>query len=54
MFDPLLSRLDSALDTHKDASVRQALEPLAAMAERLDAALIGLIHVSKIANRRTR
>ena len=47
VFDPLLSRLDSTLDTHKDASVRQALEPVAAMAERLDAALIGLIHVSK-------
>ena len=47
VFDPLLSRLDSSLDTHKDASVRQALEPLSAMAERLDAAVIGLIHVNK-------
>jgi hypothetical protein len=47
VFDPLLSRLESTLDTHKDASVRQALEPVAAMAERLDAAVIGLIHVSK-------
>jgi hypothetical protein len=47
VFDPLLSRLDSALDTHKDGNVRQALEPLAAMADRLDAALVGLIHVSK-------
>ena len=47
VFDPLLSRLDSALDTHKDASVRQALEPVAAMADRLDVAVIGLIHVSK-------
>jgi len=47
VFDPLISRLDSALDTHKDASVRQALEPLAAMAERLEAAVVGLIHVSK-------
>ena len=47
VLDPLLSRLDSALDTHKDANVRQALEPLAAMADRLDVALVGLIHVSK-------
>ena len=47
VFDPLLSRLDSKLDTHKDASVRQALEPLSAMAERLNVAVIGLIHVNK-------
>ena len=34
LLDPLLSRLDSALDTHKDAEVRQALEPLVALADR--------------------
>jgi hypothetical protein len=47
LLDPLLSRLAGQLDTHKDAEVRRALEPLAAMADRSGAAVIGLIHVSK-------
>jgi hypothetical protein len=47
LLDPLLSRLAEHLDTHKDADVRRALEPLAAMADRSGAAVIGLIHVSK-------
>ena len=33
IFDPLLSRLDSRLDSHKDADMRRALEPLSAMAD---------------------
>ena len=33
LLDPLLSRLDSKLDSHKDANVRVALEPLVALAE---------------------
>lgn len=47
VLDPLLSRLDSGLDTHKDAEVRLALEPLVALAGATDAAVIGLIHVNK-------
>jgi hypothetical protein len=47
VLDPLLSRLSTTLDTHKDAEVRVALEPLVAIADRSGAALIGLIHVNK-------
>lgn len=49
LLDPLMSRLDSGLDSHKDAEVRQALEPLVALAERTGVALLGLIHVNKTA-----
>ena len=47
LLDPLLSRLDAALDTHKDAEVRLALEPLTALADRVGVAVVGLIHVNK-------
>lgn len=47
LLDPLMSRLGSNLDTHKDAEVRQALEPLTALADRTGAAVLGLIHVNK-------
>ncbi len=47
ILDPLLSRLDAGLDTHKDAEVRRALEPLVALAERTNAVVLGLIHVNK-------
>lgn len=47
LLDPLMSRLDGGLDTHKDSEVRQALEPLTALADRTGAAIIGLIHVNK-------
>lgn len=47
IFDPLMSRLSETLDTHKDQQVRQALEPLAAVADRTDLAILALIHVSK-------
>lgn len=46
ILDPLMSRLGS-LDTHKDAEVRQALEPLVAIADRAKFAIIGLIHHNK-------
>jgi 5S rRNA maturation endonuclease (ribonuclease M5) len=49
-FDPILSRLDAALDSHKDGEVRQALEPLSAMAERTNCMFTGLIHVNKSAS----
>jgi hypothetical protein len=47
LLDPLMSRLDRTLDTHKDAEVRQALEPVTAIADRTGAAFIGLIHCNK-------
>jgi hypothetical protein len=47
IFDPLLSRIDARLDTHKDADVRRALEPLAAMADTGQVSVCGLIHVNK-------
>lgn len=46
-FDPLLSRLDAHLDSHKDAEARRALEPLAKMAESTGACFVGIIHVNK-------
>ncbi|MGE0042405.1 MAG: DnaB-like helicase N-terminal domain-containing protein [Vicinamibacterales bacterium] len=47
ILDPLLSRLDAALDSHKDASARLALEPLARLASDTGACVLGLIHVNK-------
>ena len=47
MLDPILSRLDVELDSHKDGEVRQALEPLVAVAERTGCSVLGLIHVNK-------
>ncbi len=47
IIDPLISRLDSKLDTHKDAEVRVALEPLATVADAAAMTVLGLIHVNK-------
>lgn len=47
LLDPLMSRLDTKLDTHKDAEVRIALEPLVQLADTTDTAILGLIHVNK-------
>ena len=46
ILDPLISRLGK-LDTHRDAEVRQALEPLVAIADRSRFAIVGLIHHNK-------
>ena len=50
ILDPLISRLDATLDSHKDAEVRLALEPLVKLAEAADALFLGLIHVNKSAS----
>lgn len=50
LLDPLLSRLDGSLDSHKDAEVRLALEPLVALADRTGITVLGLIHVNKSAS----
>lgn len=47
LLDPLMSRLGANLDTHKDAEVRVALEPLVEIADRAGAAVLGLIHFNK-------
>jgi len=47
LLDPLLSRVAADLDTHKDSEVRLALEPLATVADRTGATVLGLIHVNK-------
>jgi 5S rRNA maturation endonuclease (ribonuclease M5) len=47
LLDPLMSRLDASLDSHRDAEVRRALEPLVKLAEKSAAVVLGLIHVNK-------
>jgi hypothetical protein len=49
LLDPLMSRLDAALDSHKDSEVRLALEPVVDIATRSGAAVLGIIHVNKSA-----
>jgi hypothetical protein len=47
VLDPLLTMVNAKLDTHKDAEVRRALEPIVSMAHGTRASLIGLVHVNK-------
>lgn len=47
VLDPLMSRLDSKLDSHKDHEVRLALEPLVEMAHEVGLAVAGVIHHNK-------
>lgn len=47
LLDPLMSRLDASLDSHRDHEVRLALEPLSALADRAGLAVLGLIHHNK-------
>jgi hypothetical protein len=45
--DPLLSMISDRIDTHRERDVRQALDPLAGIAERTGAVIIGLAHFNK-------
>jgi hypothetical protein len=47
VLDPLTSRLDQKLDSHKDADVRRALEPLTKMAATTGVTILGIIHLNK-------
>jgi hypothetical protein len=47
VLDPLGAHLNGSLDTHRDASVRKALAPLAAIMDRLEASALGIMHWSK-------
>ena len=44
VLDPLGAHLGSSLDTHRDATVRQALAPLASHMDTLGAACVGIVH----------
>jgi hypothetical protein len=45
--DPLLSVIANGLDSHKDADVRRALEPLTRLADRTGVAVLGNAHFNK-------
>ena len=47
--DPVMSMISSALNTHKDADVRQALTPLARLADTTGCAVLGNAHFNKSA-----
>lgn len=47
LLDPLISRLDDRLDSHRDAETRRALEPLAKLADDARLVVLGLIHHNK-------
>jgi energy-coupling factor transporter ATP-binding protein EcfA2 len=47
ILDPLLTMVNAKLDTHKDAEVRRALEPVVTVAHAAKASLVGLVHVNK-------
>jgi hypothetical protein len=47
VLDPIMSIIDGKLDTHKDAEVRKALDPLSRFASAARVAVLGLIHVNK-------
>lgn len=47
VIDPISAFMSEATDTHRDSSVRRALAPLAAMAERLDLVVVVVAHLTK-------
>ena len=47
ILDPITSRIDGALDSHKEVDVRRALEPLKEAAELAKASIVGIIHENK-------
>jgi len=47
VIDPLLSAISDVLDTHVNRKVRQALDPLASLADRTGAVIAGIAHFSK-------
>jgi hypothetical protein len=47
IIDPVPSVIDERLDTHKDSSVRKALEPLAELSRTGNVTVLGLLHVGK-------
>lgn len=47
IIDPLMSIISGKVDTHKQADVQRALEPLVSMCDRLGMSILALIHVNK-------
>lgn len=47
IIDPLISRLSKKIDSHKDAEVRQGLEPLIGVSHRTGCTFIGIVHHNK-------
>jgi len=47
VLDPLMSAISDTLDTHVNRQVRQALDPLARIADRTGAVILGIAHFSK-------
>jgi hypothetical protein len=45
--DPLMSAIEGGIDTHRDRELRQALEPLAAVADQTGCGVAGLAHFTK-------
>lgn len=45
--DPLSAHLDAAVDSHRDASIRRALSPLAGIAHATGAAVVAVAHLNK-------
>lgn len=45
--DPLMSAISDSLDTHVNRQVRQALDPLARLADRTGAVIAGIAHFNK-------
>ena len=52
VIDPISAFLSEQTDSHKDASVRRAISPLAGMAERQDLAVIVVAHLTKDESKR--
>ena len=47
VLDPLLSLISESIDTHRERNVRQALDPLAQIADRTEAVILGIAHFNK-------
>lgn len=47
VLDPLMSCIGQGIDTHRERDVRLALDPLARMADRTGAVLLGIAHFNK-------
>jgi hypothetical protein len=47
IIDPIAAHLDASVDSHKDASTRKALAPIARLASDLDLAVLTIAHPNK-------
>ncbi|RSN71341.1 AAA family ATPase [Actinomadura sp. WAC 06369] len=47
VLDPLMSTIGGTIDTHRERDVRKALDPLARLADRTGAVVLGIAHFNK-------